>query len=203
MFHRADIHRLLLAVLSAVVLCLTALVLSPSAAAKLGGQEPCVTPDGLPLNVVYRVPFSIVSPACTKVRAGERWSASVPWIMNTSFAKVPSGFVTDWGTPLDDFRGKLQAVEYFIDPGTSHGSNFSFPNSMLWVGELAEAAGLPAVNTVSLGALAPLPVGQHAVDVYWRFAAQHCDGFAANAATNCLPAGQTRVRRITFEVVAP
>lgn len=205
MFHRADTHKRWLcpALVSAVVLFSVVLICSPSAVAKFDGYEPCVASNGLTLKLLYRVPASIITPVCNQVRSGERWSPSVPWIMNTSFDRVPQGFATNWGTPLDDFRGKLKAVQYVVDPGSSRSFNLLFPTDGLWVGELSEAAGLPAVNSVGIGLLNPLPIGQHAVDVYWDFDAQHCDGFATNPAASCLPAGETLVRHVTFNVVAP
>ena len=205
MFHRADTHRhwLRVALLSVVVLWPTAFIFSPSAVAKFGSYEACVASNGLPLSQVYGFPVSIVTPVCNQVRAGERWAPSVPWIMNTGFERVSRGFASDWATPQDDFRGKLGAVNYVIDPGSASSFNHLFPSNRLWVGELPEAAGLPAVNTVSVGALEPLPVGQHVVNVYWDFTAPHCDGFGTNLGPNCLPAGETLVRQITFNVVAP
>ena len=202
MFYRADTHRLGGALLCSIVLFAAALVLSPSAAARFGSNEPCTTSDGQPLRLVYRIPETIVTPACNQVRVKERWAPSVPWIMNTSFAAVPSGFASVWATPVEDFRGKLKAVEYVIDPGSSYAKNLSFPaNNRLWVYELPDAPGLPAANSVSLGALDALTPGQHSVAIYWTLDAQHCDGFAANASANCLPAGKTLVRQISFQVV--
>jgi hypothetical protein len=209
MFHRAETHRHRRwpALLSAVVLSSAALTFSPFASAKFGSHEPCVASNGSTLKLLYRVGggVSIITPACNQVRAGDRWSASIPWIMNTSFEQVPSGFATDWATPLDDFAGKLKSIEYVIDPGSPYSFNrgFGASNSLLWSGELPQAAGLPAANTVRLGPMDPLPIGQHVVDVYWDFAAPHCDGLGSDRAANCLPAGQTLVRRITFDVVAP
>jgi hypothetical protein len=54
-------------------------------------------------------------------------------------------------------------------------------------GELPSAPGFPAVNTVSLGSLAPLPLGTHTVDVSWNLSALHCDGFTADPGASCLP----------------
>ena len=205
MFPRADTlrHRLRPAVVSAVVLTWAALILSPSAAAKFGSDEPCAAPNGVTLHLVYRVPVQILTSACNRLPAGDRWSVSVPWIVNTSFERVPPGFATSWATPLDDFRGEFQAIRYVSDPGSPYELTHSFGSSTkLWVGELAEAPGLPAVNTVAVADLDPLPIGRHVVDVYWTFSAPHCDGFAANSGANCLPAGETRVKRVTFDVVA-
>ena len=163
-----------------------------------------VASNGSTLNQLYGYSVSIITPDCNRVGAAERWSPSVPWIMNARFEQIPQGFVTDWATPLDDFRGKLKRIQYVVDPGSPYQSNHGLSNdAKLWVGVLPDAAGLPAVNTATLGALDALPVGQHVVDVYWDFAAPHCDGFSTDQATSCLPQGETLVRRISFEVVAP
>jgi hypothetical protein len=199
MFDRAGIRRLGAAMFSVIAVFSAALIFSPSAMARFGSNEPCTASDGQSLQLVYRIPETVVTPACTQVRAGQRWAPSVPWIVNNSFASVPSGFTSNWATPIEDFRGKLQSVEYFIDGA----KNLSFPSSnRLWVYELPEAPGLPAANTVSLGPLDPLPVGQHSVDVYWTLSAQHCDGFSASSGS-CLPAGKQLVRSISFQVVKP
>lgn len=199
MFYRADTHRLGGALFVAIVLFSAALIFSPSAAARFGSNEPCTASNGQSLHLIYRIPATIVSPACNQTRVKEQWAPSVPWIMNTSFAAVPSGYTSQWATPLDDFRGKLQSIEYVIDGY----KNLAFPASnRTWEGELPEAPGLPAVNTVSLGSLDALPAGQHSVAVYWTLSAQHCDGFSASS-SDCLPAGKTLVRQISFDVVNP
>ncbi len=202
MSHRARIRRLWPAALFAVALSVAALFVGPSAVAKFGGNEPCVAPNGL--KQLYGYSVSVVSPDCNRIGPGERWSASVPWIMNSSFAQKPSGFATDFSTPVDDLRGKLRAIEYVVDPGSPYQSNRSFPgDNELWEGTLPEAAGLPAVDTATVGSLDPLPVGQHSVEVYWDLRGPHCDGFTADQGTSCLPAGRTLVRRISFDVAAP
>ncbi len=202
MSHRGSIRKLWPAVLFAVALSSASLILSPSAVAKFGGSEPCVAPNGL--KQLYGYSVSVVSLDCNRIGPSERWSASVPWIMNSSFAQKPTGFATDFATPLDDFRGKLRAIEYVVDPGSAYHPNRSFPgDNKIWVGALPEAAGSPAVNTATLGSLDPLPVGRHSVDVYWDLRGPHCDGFTSDQGTSCLPAGRTLVRRIAFEVVAP
>lgn len=199
---RPRIHGLWQALLP-VALLMAGLVLSPSAAAKLGSGEPCVASNGLTLKQQYGYSVAIITPNCNQVRAGERWAPSVPWIVDTRFEQMPSGFKTDYSTPLDDLRGKFQSIDVIVDAGSPYQSNRSFPaDNKMWVGELPDTAGLPAVDSSNLGALAPLPVGQHSVAVYWNFAAQHCDGFTAGQ-SSCLPAGKTLVKQISFNVVAP
>jgi hypothetical protein len=201
--HRASIRTVWPAVISAVGLSTAALVLSPPAAAKWAAAEPCVS-NGLTLKQQYGYSLAVVTSDCNQIPAGERWAASVPWIMASWFEQKPSGFVTDYATPVDDFRGKLNSIDYVIDAGSAYQSNRSFPgDSKIWTGQLQSAPGLQAINTVSLAAMDPLPVGTHTVDVSWNLSAPHCDGFSSDQGTSCLPQGQTLVKRITFKVVAP
>jgi hypothetical protein len=192
------------ALLSTVLLSATAVMLSPSAVAKWSGTEPCVSASGMTLKQQYGYSVAVITSNCTEVPAGQRWAASVPWIMDSRFEQKPSGFATDFGTPLDDFRGKLASIEYLVDAGSAYQSNRSFPgDNNLWVGQLPTAPGLPAINTVSLGSLDPLPIGTHTVDVSWKLSAPHCDGFTSDQGSSCLPQGDTLVKRITFKVVDP
>jgi hypothetical protein len=203
MSQRASIRGLWPALLLSVALSAAALLLSPSAAAKWGSNEPCVASNGMTLKQQYGYSVAIVTSECNQLRAGERWAPSVPWILDTRFEQMPSGFTTDYGTPLDDFRGKFQSVDVVVDAGSPYQSNRAFPaDNKLWVGQLPDAPGLPAVDSSNLGSLNPLPVGQHSVAVYWNFSAQHCDGFTAGQ-SSCLPAGRTLAKQITFNVVAP
>ncbi|RDH75203.1 hypothetical protein DVS77_27905 [Mycolicibacterium moriokaense] len=182
----------------------SALILSPPAAAKWPAAEPCVSSDGLTLRQQYGYSAAVITSDCTQVQAGERWAVSVPWIMDSRFEQKPPGFVTDYASPLDDFRGRLQSIDVVVDAGSAYQSNRSYPgDNKIWVGELPTAPGLPAVDSVGLGSLDPLPVGRHAVEVYWNLRAPVCDGFTADQATSCLPAGKTLVKRIGFTVVAP
>src|SRR6187200_787143 len=100
------------ALLSAVVLSSAAVILSPPAAAKWAGAEPCVSASGMTLKQQYGYSVAVITSNCTEVPAGQRWAASVPWIMDSRFEQKPSGFATNFGTPLDDFRGNLASIEY-------------------------------------------------------------------------------------------
>jgi hypothetical protein len=204
MSQQASNRSLWSAPLLAVALSTAALVLSPAATAKWGSSEPCVEPNGMTLKQQYGYSVAIVTPTCNQIRAGERWAPSVPWEMDTRFEQMPSGFTTDYGTPVDDLRGKLQSIDVVVDPGTAYQTNRSYPaDNKIWEGALPDAPGLPAVDTANLEAMDPLPVGQHSVAVYWNFTAPHCDGFTASQATSCLPAGKTLAKQISFTVVEP
>jgi hypothetical protein len=204
MSHRALVRWLCPALLSAVMLSSTAVILSPSASAKWSGAEPCVSASGVPLKQQYGYSAAVITSNCTEVPAGEKWAASVPWVMDSRFEQKPSGFTTDYSTPVDDFRGKLRSVEYVVDAGSAYQTNRSFPgDNKIWTGQLPSAPGMQAINTVGLGSLDSLPVGAHTVDVLWTLSAPHCDGFTADQGTSCLPQGRTLVKRITFRVVDP
>jgi hypothetical protein len=201
--HRAGNSHLWPALISVVGLSLAALVLSPPAAAKWAAPEPCVS-NGLTLKQQYGYSVAVVTSDCTQIPVGEKWAASVPWLMASQFEQKPSGFVTDYATPVDDFRGKLRSIEYLVDAGSAYQANRSFPgDNKIWTGHLPSAPGVQAINTVGLGSIDPLPVGRHTVDVSWNLSAPHCDGFSADQGTSCLPQGETLVKRITFTVVDP
>ena len=192
------------ALISAVGLTAATLVLSPQAAAKWAAAEPCVSPTGLTLKQQYGYSVAVVSSTCTQIPVGQRWAVSVPWIVASSFEQKPSGFATDYATPLDDVRGKLAAIEYTVDAGSAYQSNRSFPgDNKLWTGQHPSAPGQQAINTVGLGSLDPLPLGTHTAEVSWKLSAPHCDGFSADQGTSCLPQGDTVVKRVTFTVVDP
>ncbi|WP_164478513.1 hypothetical protein [Mycolicibacterium stellerae] len=204
MSHRFMVRWVWPALLSAAILSSTAVTVSPSAAAKWAGAEPCVTSNGSTLKQQYGYSVAVVTSNCTEVPAGQRWAASVPWTMNSRFDEKPSGFATDFATPVDDFRAKIQSIEYVVDAGSAYQTNRSFPgDNKIWAGQHPSGPDLPTVNTVGLGSLDPLPVGTHTVDVSWNLSAPHCDGFTADQGTSCLPQGETLVKRITFKVVDP
>jgi hypothetical protein len=159
----------------------------------------CILPSGVDLNEFYGVSAQIVNIICGgEAGAGEQWTVSIPWLMNDTFKHVPKGFVPAGDTPLEDLLAKFVGVTYVVDPGTAQEQTHAFPNDGgLWTGILE---GLPAVNTITLGTLAPLAVGAHVVEAYWVFSALHCDGLAAVLDENCLPAGETLFRRIVVQV---
>ena len=158
----------------------------------------CIMPNGVDLNELYGVSEQIITPFCTQADAGQHWTVAVAWLMATSFESLPAGFEPAGDTPLDDFLARFVAVKYVVDPGTSQQQTFVFPKSgKLWTGVLD---GLPAINTLTLGSLRPLSIGQHVIEVYWVFNALHCDGLAADLEQNCIPAGETLFREIAFEV---
>jgi hypothetical protein len=175
-----------------------ALGADPAAAGPNAAPGPCIRHDGTNLNELYGVADRIITQSCNRAVAGERWVQPAVWIMNTSFEAVPAEFVAAGATPLDDFLAKFVAVKYVVDAGTKQARTYVIPSSdRLWIGELE---GFPAVNTVTLGSLHPLSVGQHTVAVYWVFNGMQCDGFAANAVENCFSAGETFYTATQFTV---
>ena len=171
------------------VIASTALMAQPAQASHTL-ENHCIASSGTDLNVLFGISQQIVASFCKEVNSGEYWIAvgGPPWLMSTSFEAVPVGFVSAGSTPLEDFLAKFVAVKYVIDPGTFQERTYVFPTSnKLWIGTIE---GFPAVHPITLGALKPLNVGEHVVQVYWVFSAMHCDGFGAVIEENCLGPGE-------------
>lgn len=159
----------------------------------------CVSPSGVDVNERWGVSEQIVAAFCTEADSGEFWTTTAIWIMDTSFASVPAGFVPDGDTPLEDFVAKFVALKYVVDPGTRQEQTYVYQNADAL--GIQEVDGLPVVNTVTMGRLHPLRPGPHVVETYWAFSAMHCDGLGDVVAENCFPAGETLYHGIGFDVV--
>ena len=181
-----------------MIVASTAFVVQPAIAA----ENHCITPLGTDLNLLYGISTQFVTPFCTQVDSGETWTTpgGTPWIVNTSFAAIPEGFVPAGATPLEDFLAKFTSAKVVVDPGTSEEKTYIFPKSnKLWMGTFI---GLPAVQTATLTILKPLSVGMHTVQLYWVFSAMHCDGFGNVIQDNCLGPGEVAYGPlITFQVM--
>jgi hypothetical protein len=180
--------------------------LGPATAAANRKGDHCFNRAGVDINERLGMSETIVLPFCPQLRAGEHWTTSTRWFMDYGFTQVPAGFVPAGPTPVDDFRAKFVAVRYVVDAGTRQERSYVFPNSdRLWMGiiDIPPFGELPTVDTATLGVLHPLRTGPHTIDRYWRFSAQHCDGFGTSpvAGENCFPAGETFYSRVEFEVV--
>jgi hypothetical protein len=182
-----------------LIITSTAFVVQPALAAEMH----CITPFGTDLNALFGTSTQIVTPFCTQVNSGEVWTTpgGTPWVMNTSFAAAPEGFIAAGATPMDDFLAKFTAAKVVVDAGTSKEKTYIFPNSnKLWRGTFL---GFPAVQTATLTILKPLSVGKHTVQLYWVFSAMHCDGFGNIAQDNCLGPGEVAYGPlITFQVTS-
>lgn len=176
----------------------TAFTVQPALAA----ENHCITPFGTDLNILFGISTQIVTPFCTQVDSGEAWTTpgGTRWVMNTSFATVPEGFIAAGATPLEDLLAKFRGAKVVVDAGTSEEKTYIFPKSnKLWMGNLG---GFPAVQTVTLTILKPLSVGTHTVQLYWLFSAMHCDGFGNVVQDNCLGPGEVAYGPlITFQVL--
>jgi hypothetical protein len=165
-----------------------------------GGKnvDHCISPSGTDINELWGVDDRVVMPFCQEALTGERLTVSSPWLMAATFEEAPEGFVPDGDTPLEDFINKFAGVRYVIDPGTDRERSYLLDN----VSDLAvrEFDGLPLVNSITMGSLHPLRAGEHSIEVYWIFDAQHCDGIDPSE-FNCLPAGETLYHAFSFEVL--
>jgi hypothetical protein len=174
-----------------------------SAEAKAKPGNHCVSPSGVDLNELFGISAQIVTGFCTEVGAGERWVPSPsPWFVSPhpfTPKTTPAGFVPAGATPQEDFFAKFAALKIVIDPGTKHEQTVVFPNDGTLFAD--EFGGSILIIPITLGAVHPLPVGEHEAVVSWVFRAMHCNGIAADAATNCFPAGETAFLRLGFAVV--
>jgi len=177
----------------------TAFVVQPAIAA----ENHCITPLGTDLNLLYGTSTQIVTPFCTQVDSGESWTVpgGTRWVVNTSFAAIPDGFVPTGATPLEDFLAKFTGAKVVVDPGTSEEKTYIFPKSnKLWMDTFS---GFPAVQTATLTILKPVRVGEHSVQLYWEFSAMHCDGFGNVVQDNCLGPGEVAYGPLTTFQVTP
>jgi len=160
----------------------------------------CITPTEVDLNERYGVSETIIAPFCANLNSGQPWTVSNGWFMSPTFTAMPAGFEPAGKTPIEDFIAKLIGVKYVVDPGTRQEKTYVFGNDDdLGIFNDREL-GTVVANTVSLGTLKPLSVGDHVVDSYLLLSAMHCDGFGDVVTDNCLPAGETLFSSVEFEV---
>jgi hypothetical protein len=194
--YQEQLQRSLSAVLCVLAACLALGASAASAAPK--GAPHCVTPTGVDVNERYGVTEAIVAAFCAEINSGRHWTVSNGWFMSAAYDAMPAGFVPEGATPLDDFLAKFIGVKYVVDPGTRQERVYMFPSD--------DDLGLfsdpvqDVVNTVTLGTLKPLSVGDHVVDTYFVMRALHCDGFGDVIDENCLPAGDVLFTVVPFAV---
>ena len=181
-----------------------------NAEAKTKSGNHCITPDGFNLNEIYGISLQIVTRFCSEVGSGEQWvSPGAPWIMSGAFDAVPEEFEPAGETPLEDFLAKFEAIKYVIDPDTKHEKTVVFPHDgNLFTGPGTLFGALPeedldVVSPITLGALKPLSVGEHAVRVFWRLSAMHCDGLGDVVDENCLPGEEFLYSSVRAFTVTP
>ena len=163
----------------------------------------CESPGGLDLNAFYGISEQIVATFCPPLKSGQRWRPTSRWDTAPSFDAYddfPDGFEPVGDTPQEDFIAKFQAVKYVVDPGTPREKTVVFPkDASLFVLQGDDG---DVTSPITLGALGPLAVGDHAVDVFWRMSAKHCDGLGDVLDVNCLAAGEFFYAKWEFEAMA-
>jgi hypothetical protein len=132
----------------------------------------------------------------------------------------PEGYEPDHPAPMRDFLSKLTQARYVISrDGTveltrtvtgrelfAHaklgrfGDLFVAPDDSLTPGVTIHGAA-PEWTTLEPFSSRSLAVGQHTIEIYWTLRERHCDGFAADPANNCLPAGESLTTSTVFDVV--
>jgi hypothetical protein len=172
-----------------------------SAASDTGGNHHCIHPSGADLNEFYGVNEWLVHPSCTQVDAGEPWTVVAIWFVAETFDAVPEEFEPAGDTPAEDFRAKFAGARHVIDPGTSQEQTLFFPaDDRLFIAESPILQGRMVVSPIRSTIAHPLSVGDHTVQWSWVMSDLHCDGLGANLAANCLPAGETVLGTLPFEV---
>ena len=164
-------------------------------------------------------------PPCVTVVKGTTLYRTHGWISQQSPGAVqpvyPDGYRPDFPAPMTDFLSKITQARYVIsrDGRTeltrtvtgrdlfrraklgTFGDLFVAPDTTLSPGVTIYGAS-PEWTTLEPFDSKRLKLGQHTIDIYWTLTKQHCDGFAADVASNCLPAGESLTTSTQFTVVA-
>ena len=162
-------------------------------------------------------------PSCLTVVQGHTFTRTHGWITQVADRAVyPDGYLPDHPEPIVDFLSKLTQARYVISrdgrvettrivrgPALfdhaklgQFGDLFVAPDTTLVPGVTIEAES-PEWTTLEPFDSRRLGVGEHTIQIYWTLAEPHCDGFAADLANNCYPAGETLTTETTFTVVRP
>jgi hypothetical protein len=157
-------------------------------------------------------------PPCLTVAAGRSLSRTHGWITQLpSRAVYPAGYAPTRRAPMADFLSKLTQARYVIRQGDEieitrtvrrpalleraklgqFGDLFVAPDTTLLPGVTiaAEASEWTSLERFDTRTLAP---GEHTIDIYWTLTEPHCDGFAPDPATDCLPAGESLTTSTPF-----
>lgn len=164
----------------------------------------CADGNGVDYNILFGVPEPFAD-LCPSIAAKSEWRTSGFWFTNTAYDVVPPGYVPAAPTPREDFIAKFTAVKVVVDAGSKKPKTFTFTPAAALRADLTYGDyigfgfDIPLIWTIPK--VGPLPVGDHTVQVFWTFSAQHCDGFGDDPALDCLPAGDTLMRQFSFAVV--
>jgi hypothetical protein len=170
-----------------------------------GLRPPCVTV--VQGNIFYRAHGWIAQlPPGTEVDGG------------TIATVYPAGYRPDRQAPMQDFLSKVARARYVVSrDGRAEITRVVERRRLLDHAKLGEFGDLfvapDSGSGVTVHGAAPewttlepfssrgLGLGEHTIEIYWTLTRQHCDGFGTDAASNCLPAGESLVTSTAFNVV--
>jgi hypothetical protein len=184
---------------------------------------------GVPRADVIWLNIQGVRPPCVTVVRGNTFYRTHGWLAQLPPGTVvggetiqtvyPEGYQPDHAAPMRDFLSKIVQARYVVSrdgqveatrtvgrrqllaraQAGQFGDLFVAPDSS--PGFTVHGA-VPEWTTLEPFSSRSLPLGQHRIDIYWTLTARHCDGFAADAASNCMPAGESLSTSTPFDVVA-
>ena len=184
----------------AIALAVASLLMPASA----NGRESnhFVTPAGDDLNVVFETDDAFIAPFCTEAKAGDQWRAVVRWAAAGNDGVFPNGYTPSRTSLDEDFLAKFVSARYVVDAGTPRERQYVVPagEHLIQQGTLPDGSVFVRWAT---GSLRPLTPGDHTVDEYVTLTADSWDGFGVDPAVNLIPAGESFVGSVTFEVLKP
>ena len=171
-------------------------------------ENHCVSPEGVDANQLLGISQPLFLPGvCGDViDAGEFYVPfGTGWLtMNSFWETVPADYTPSAPTPLEDFSSKVRAMIYVVDPGTEQERSYRYPaQSIMDVRTLHDffpQTGPDWPVALFVPKLPPLPPGDHHLSTSIEMSARSCNGLGS-AATDCLPAGITRLQVCPFTVV--
>ncbi|MQA79312.1 MAG: hypothetical protein GEV10_12685 [Streptosporangiales bacterium] len=130
----------------------------------------------------------------------------------------PEGYRPNHPAPMVDFLSKVSQARYVVSRAGqveiartvdrrellahaklgAYGDLFVAPDSSSGVTVHSQA---PEWTTLEPFSARRLSVGEHTVEIYWTLTKRHCDGFAADPAADCIPAGESLSTSTVFNVV--
>jgi hypothetical protein len=168
-------------------------------------------------------------PPCVRVVQGNTFYRAHGWISQlppgtpveggTVETIYPAGYRPAHPAPMRDFLSKISRARYVVSrDGRVEITRTVDRRRMLDHAKLGEFGDLfvapdsgsgitvhgaaPEWTTLEPFSSRQLAVGEHQVEIYWTLTDRHCDGFGADPAANCLPAGESLTTSTIFDVVA-
>jgi hypothetical protein len=208
------------------LLVLGAALVAPGGAASASGD--CRSDNGTDVERYFGLRGDAIwlnlqgrQPPCLTVVQGHTFVRTHGWIAQVpSRAVYPDDYRPARRAPMADFLSKLTQARYVISRDGQveitrtvsgpalfaraqlgrFGDLFVAPDTTLVPGVTIPRRA-PEWTTLEPFDSAPLPLGEHTVEIYWTLTARHCDGFATDPVNNCVAAGESLSTSTTFTVV--